>query len=523
MAPLQGLLLGVWVLLINTSTGPAQSNTSDASAATSMTLNASKCLDISTCDGWRGLEDGRRTATQLLQAHVSRLKGRGPSGTSGSQFSMSSSPMMQSPEIQEVFYVVAGILLLCFLLVLKFASVDLLVGIATFLDHFMTTGLLPFAPTVTSNYQLIAVLQSSKNVVACLLVPFVGRFIDRREAKSVQLGMLCAMLCSLGFALKKNYTLWVAMRTLSGFSTAALLWGGFAYLNRVYASDPTARVKAVSTAMAGVYAGVVAGPQVAGIFDDSRLMFLLLSGVQMSTWLTLRYRLPELSQLQEPIPKPTEPAATVDMLELIADPEIRKPTVALFLGLALEGAVTATTWEYMTSLGYDHVKQNLTWLMVTIPGVIAVNLVPVLRSVADGQTLQILALLFGGASALVYFGTHYMLLALTLLGTSGASGFLNGNAAAMLADRSQEKYHGTGQVFVLSTTADQAAWIVGPLVGSSLCRYAGFEVMCHVVGACLVLYGILVSRLGEGPEAKQKTTSASDPEPGAPAEAKRSQ
>ena len=116
--------------------------------------------------------------------------------------------------------------------------------------------------------------------MACLLVPFLGRLIDGREAKSLRLGMLCAVLCSLGYALKESYALWLAMRTLSGFSTAAIVWGGFAYLNRVYASDATARVKAVSTAMAGLYAGMVAGPQVAGIFvDDSWLSSGWLSGL----------------------------------------------------------------------------------------------------------------------------------------------------------------------------------------------------------------------------------------------------
>ncbi|CAE7484416.1 slc18a3a [Symbiodinium natans] len=515
MAPLPTLLLGF--VLLNAGTAP--SATSDASSLTSLMLNASTCLDASVCDSDRG-----KAATQFLQAQVSRLKKRGPSGASASQVRMSS-PTSLSPQMQKVLYVAGGILLPCFLLVLKFASVDVLMGIATFLDHFMSMGLLPFLPSVTPNYQLIAALQSSKNVVVCLLAPFLGRFIDKREAKFVQLGMLCGMLCSLGFALKKSYAFWFAMRTLMGFSTASVLWGSFAYINRMYASDSTARVKAVSTATAGLYAGMVAGPQAAGILVDSRLMFLVLSGLQMCLWLALRFRLPDLSQLQEPMPKPTEPVEKVHVLELMLDPEIRFPIVALFLGVTLEAALGATTWEYMTSLGYDHLKQNLTWLMVTIPGVISVNLVPALRSLVEGHTLQISAILLGGASALACFGSHYVLLALALLGTSGASGVLNGNGAAMLADRSQEKYDGTGQVFVLSMAADQAAFIFGPYLGSSLCRYESYQVMCHVIGGCLVLSAILLSWRGEGSEAKQNATNAAIPpgtEPGTPAEAGRS-
>ena len=505
MALRQGLL---GFVLLNGPGARPPPRKSGASVVARVTGNASKLMDISACDGPGGSEarDGRRAGLELLQTHVSRLKGRGPHVVRTTQ----------SPQVEKVLHVGGGILLLCFLLVLKFASTDILVGMAIFLDHFMTFGLLPFAPTVTPNYQHIAVLQSSKNVVACLLVPFVGKFIDGNEAKSVQLGLLCAMFCSLGFALAKNYAFWLAMRTLSGYSTAAIVWGGFALVNREYANDATARVQAVSTAMAGLYAGIFAGPQVAGMFvDDSRLMFLFLSGAQMCVCLTIRVRFgsdrSQLQALQEPMPKQTE-VAKVDMLELLLDPEIRKPIVALFLGSAVEAAVSATTWEYMTSLGYDHVKQNLTWLMATVPGVISANLVPVLRSVLGGQTLQISTLLLGGASTLACLGTDYIFLALTLVGTSSTSGLLNGNTASTLADRSQEKYDGTGQVFVLSNTAEQVAFIAGPCVGSSLCRYASFQAMCHVIGACLVLYAGLLWWPDEGSKAKQTTTtSGTDP------------
>ena len=174
--------------------------------------------------------------------------------------------------------------------------------------------------------------------------------------------------------------------------------------------------------------------------------------------------------------------------------------------------MSATAWEYMTSRGYDHVKQNLTWLMATIPGIISANLVPVLRSVLGGQTLQISTLLLGGGSTLACLGTDYIFLAIVLIGTSCTASLSNVNAAAMLADRSQERYDGTGQVFVLSTTADQVAFIVGPCVGSSLCRYASFQVMCHVVCACLVLYASLLWWPDEGSKPKQATaTSGTDP------------
>ena len=523
MAFFQGALLGL--VLVATSIRVAQSRSSGSAVETSVTANTPKSADVSVTSMRANASkrvsisarDSRdpaecKFAMELIQTGASRLSRRRPSA---SLSHTPSTPVTHSPHIPAALHVVGGILLLSFLAVLQFASTDILVGMAAFLDQFMTTGLLPFAPTVTPNYQLIGVLQSSKNLVACLLVPFTGKLIDGNEAKSVQFGMVCATLCSLGFAMEKNYAFWLAMRTLSGCSTAGILWGGFAFLNRLYANDATARTKAVSRAMAGLYAGVVAGPQIGGIFvDNARLMFLVLSGVQMCFFWTLRFRLPDLSQLQEPPPKQTEAVTKVGMLELLLDPEIRQPIVALFLGLALEGAVTATTFEYMTSLGYDSVKQNLTWLMGSIPGVISANLVPTLRPVVGGHALQISALMLGGGSALACFGAAYTFLAITLLGISCMSGLLHGNAAAMLADRSQEKYHGTGQVFILSNTADQIAFVIGPYTGSFICRYTSFHSMCQSIGGGLVLYAVLLSCPGEGwSSAKQQTTTGTEAPP----------
>ena len=283
----------------------------------------------------------------------------------------------------------------------------------------------------------------------------------------------------------------------------------------------------MSLAMSGLYAGLITGPQLGGLFvDDSRFIFLLLAGVQMCMCLTLRVRLSDLSQLQKPIQEHTEPVPKVDMLELVLDPKIGLPTVALCLSLTLQSALTATTFEYMTSLGYDHVKQNLTWLMATIPAIVCVKLVPVLRSVVAGQRLQMSALLLGGSSALACFGSDYIFLALTLIGSSAAAGILNGNTPAMLADRSQEKYHGTGKVLILPNTADQVACIFGPYAGGFVCRYANFQAMCHVIGGCLVLCAIVLllwtcvrqdERLES--EAKQQTSTRTGTEPCAPYEA----
>ena len=230
MVSSQGLLLlGSVVTAI--CTGAAPCRMSDASVATSLTAGASTRAEVSACDSGE-LVDGRN-AVELLQTRASRLNESAPSGFLIDMYPEFPILTRQSPEMQKAFRLVGGILLLCFLLALKFASTDVLVGMAAFLDHFMTSALYPMAPTVTPNYQLIAVLQNSKNLVTCLLVPFAGKFIDGREKKSMQLGMLCALLCSLGFALKKDYGLWLAARCLSGCSTAGILWGGFALLNQV--------------------------------------------------------------------------------------------------------------------------------------------------------------------------------------------------------------------------------------------------------------------------------------------------
>ena len=87
-----------------------------------------------------------------------------------------------SDSSQKLSLVGGGIVLACFLLVLHLASIDTLVSAAIFLDLFMTTILTPLAPTLTSSYQLIALLTCSKNIVTCLIAPFTGQFIDGNEA-----------------------------------------------------------------------------------------------------------------------------------------------------------------------------------------------------------------------------------------------------------------------------------------------------------------------------------------------------
>lgn len=121
----------------------------------------------------------------------------------------------------QMLHIAAGcIALVCLLLILFFGSADALVSLSIFMDLFMTTILTPLAPTFTADYQLIALLTSSKNLVTCLIAPLAGHFVDNNEAKSMRLGMLCAMLCSLCFAMATWQTqLWGELLGLSHKST----------------------------------------------------------------------------------------------------------------------------------------------------------------------------------------------------------------------------------------------------------------------------------------------------------------
>ncbi|CAE7324032.1 cysA [Symbiodinium natans] len=449
-------------------------NASDASLAVAESMECT--------DSWRRSADGDNVlAVELLQTHIS--------------FSSKVSEVsVQLPSPQILRLAGGSVSLVCFLLLLNLGQVDTLVSAAIFLDLFMTTILTPVAPTLTPSYQLIALLTSSKNVVTCLIAPFAGRFIDGNEAKSMQLGMLCAMLCTLGLAVVKNYWFWLAIRCISGCSTAAIVWGGFALCNQLHADEAQARTQAMSMATAGLYAGVVLGPQAGGCFvDDTRPLFIFLMAAQMCMYYMMRNRLPSLQR--PPALKETE-EATVGMLQLIMDPDVRNPIVALFLALAFIAALGSTAFEYMVRLGYDQTKQNLTWLLTSVPAILFAYLVPMLRSLLEGHTLQIVAMFLCGGSALLSFPSDYIsphTLALTLLGASVAAGIVDGNTPAMLADRSQEKYGGTGQVFVLSNVADQAAFILGPAAGSIICQHVSFGLMCQSFGGCMLLYAFLLT------------------------------
>lgn len=84
------------------------------------------------------------------------------------------------------------------------------------------------------------------------------------------------------------------------------------------------------------------------------------------------------------------------MVSLIMDPDVRNPIVALFLALAFIAALGSTTFEFMVRLGYDQMKQNLTWLLISVPAILFTCMVPWLRSFVSGDTLQILAMILGG-------------------------------------------------------------------------------------------------------------------------------
>ena len=180
------------------------------------------------------------------------------------------------------------------------------------------------------------------------------------------------------------------------------------------------------------------------------------------------------------------------MVGLISDPDVRNPIIALFLALAFVAALGSTAFEYMIRLGYDQMKQqpgsesvscscfrssrgprptpthknpeamstkrprirNLTWLMISVPAILLVYLVPALRAVFDGKTLQVLAMFLAGSGALIFFDTSYVLLALTLLGSAVGAGIVDGNTPAMLADCSQEKYGGTTPQLLIDAAFD---------------------------------------------------------------------
>ncbi|CAE7424683.1 metB [Symbiodinium pilosum] len=265
-------------------------------------------------------------------------------------------------------------------------SPETLVIAAIFLDVLMTTILTPLAPTLTPSYQKIAVLTSSKNVVTCLIAPFVGSYIDGNEAKSMQHGMLCAMICSLGLAVVENYWLWLAIRCVSGCSTAAIVWGGFATLSRLHAKKAaqTGLYGLVNLSTLSLHLITSAGPRAGVLFvDDAGSLFPLLIAGQMCARSAQQYILYD-ALLAPKLPKLPE-----------ADAE-RNSVIASLLALSFIAALGSTAIEHMVRLGYDQMKQKLDNI------------------------------------ALICLGLDYIPLAVTLLGASFATGIADGNTQALL-------------------------------------------------------------------------------------------
>jgi len=378
-----------------------------------------------------------------------------------------------------------GIVLGIFILLCVVGSPTVIISTAIFLDLFLTTVNTPLAPTLTSSYGWIALLTASKNVVTCMIAPLAGGLIDSNESVAMQVGMFLEMLCTFCLAAVKNYWFWLAVRCISGVSTAGIVWGGFALCNQIHAKEADARRKAMAMASGGVYAGVILGPQVGGLFveeEDTRTLFLLLLCIQLCAFLAIRFRL-RLS-ISQPAEMQTE--SKVNMMALLLDPGIRNPILALMMALGFIASLGSTAFEYMVRLGYSQMLQNFTWLMVSVPAIIFVYLVPYLRHFMAGETLQTLAMCLAGSTALLCFTGNYFLLSMMFLGASVAAGVVDANTPALLADQSHAKYGGTGLVFVLSNVADQAAFVWGPAVGSFVCELASFPLMSQTFGLCML-------------------------------------
>mmetsp|Transcript_30679 Transcript_30679/g.57417 ORF Transcript_30679/g.57417 Transcript_30679/m.57417 type:complete len:525 (-) Transcript_30679:29-1603(-) len=392
--------------------------------------------------------------------------------------------------------VLATSLLLYVMLVLPFAPTNLIVAATIFCDLSMTAIFAPLSTTVTTSFAATGVLFSAKNVMTCLLVPFAGRFIDGNEQTAMRSGLLWLMACTLGLAAVKNFWVWLVLRFLTGVSGAGIVWGGFAFLNELYADKPDDRRGALALAAAFTFVGLAIGPEIGICFAESpTTAFLLLFVVQISSYLALRFRLPPLPERRNNLC--AQPGANVDMtLDLVADPDVRNPIIAQFLTFAFFAGTGTMSFQIMGNAGIDTSQQSGGVLLSMLPLVVVAMVTPRVQALVGGRTLQIVMMSAAGIAiviASIVCATDLTLLTLTSAALIFLLGTVASSTPSMISNRSQKKYGGTGQVFVLMTLMDQLAQIVGPMVGGVICQLVGFDVMCASYSGCLLLYAIPMS------------------------------
>lgn len=336
------------------------------------------------------------------------------------------------------------------------------------------------------------VLFSAKAALQVCSSPVMTRYIDTHQRAMILGGLTLQITSVLVFyAVSFQYWLWLCARALSGVASAAIISAGMAHLKTLH-PDHDERAKVMGWATTGIIAGVCLGPLFGGVLHDfnPRLPFISLALLEV---LVLCLTMMFLPGVQSCAAAETSSASVRDML---ADPFVWKPLSGLMAANAAISCLESTVSRYfMVHFDFSPGQVGAFYLNTSVPSIIASGFAGHIgnyfgrrRAIAATLVLQGLFMMLGPKSLL-------SVEVLSFAGIGFAMGGTDGMMPALLGEFVDERFGGSGKIYVLSNVAVQVGFVLGPILGNAVTQLYGFQACCVVLGGMLVLCSAVFSSL----------------------------
>lgn len=362
-----------------------------------------------------------------------------------------------------------------------------LVWLAFFCDYVLMTMVIPIFPLLDKPQVLIGALFAAKALCQIASAPIMSKFVDRHERGLVVVGLAMEAGSVLVFAATFSYGIWLVARAVSGVASAAIIGAGMAHLNRRY-DNLEERAVAMGLATTGIVAGVCLGPVLGGTLYELHpaLPFLLLAALQLSTAASALGLLPHLEAS-------AKAADGVSIFSMLKEAAVLRQLGCLVIANAAISCLESTIALYLgKTFGMSVGQVGAVYLLTSAPCCLAAGFAgPIGNRLGRPLMLQTGLLLQGIFTALGP-KSSMAVEALSLIGLGVGMGFVDSTSPPILGQVADEKFQGSGKIFVLSNVSVQTGFILGPIIGNAIVQASDFGTCSLVYGGLLVVYAAYV-------------------------------
>ncbi|CAJ1409998.1 unnamed protein product, partial [Effrenium voratum] len=328
----------------------------------------------------------------------------------------------------------------------------------------------------------VGFLVATKPLGQAIATPLT-RFVRQRELFCLKLGLLLQSGGLFLQGLSPDLLSCFTARLAQGVASA-LIMGATSSLAR---EEPMVADKDsdVSTLIYSMYAGLILGTPLGGLgFSfEAFLPFVLLGLVElvMLGAVQLNWR----QSAMQPAP------AHIPVMQLLRFPMIWKPVLLICLIVTYVSALQATVFSIMEAeMGLSLSQASLMWLLQAVPAVIAVLLIGPNAQSIGFRLVMLMGLLVAGAGGIFSRQDSVSILAFELIVAGVALGAENGTVPRLLEDICTRYFDECGSVYVVLNLAQQAGYVLGPLLGTLMVRVFDFKTMCRSFGGVFVVYAM---------------------------------